>query len=411
MPDGKKDANQFCPTCGLQKSRASAPGSITGYMFDPVRCKCTAEGGGSTTLKPVSANSRTFAAVGADDIPELRLPEGAIVGGSYSILELIGSGGMGVVYQARHMALGKRCAIKLLPPDQVTSNAWARFQLEAKSVAGLDHKNIVKVTDLGLHKGYLPFYAMEYIQGQSLAERLAQLGGPLEIQEALAIFIQICSGIDYAHRAGIIHRDLKPANIMLGEDGTVKILDFGLAKLARQNRQEQSLTSVGDIFGSPYYMSPEQCAGQKVDNRSDIYSLGCTLFECLTGRPPFNGNVSAAVMFAQQESAPPSVSSCIGKSRVPDALEIIMAKLLRKNPAERYQTCRELMLDLERASRGEKVQPVYVNRAAKPPEAVLENSSQASHSLWPRGVFDNCCFNDSCRRPPLALDFISVKNR
>ena len=369
MPDDKNVKDRFCPTCGLKKTKQSAPGRISGYVFDPVRCKCAADDGEPSpgaTLKIVSTRDQTFASLNEIDDEEggvnLHLDEGTVIGGNYSIVKLIGYGGMGVVYEATHLSLAKRCAIKLIPPDQVTSTAWSRFQIEAKSVARLEHKNIVKVTDLGLHKGYMPFYAMEYIEGVSLAEKLAR-EKRLDLQETLNIFIQVCDGVDYAHRAGLIHRDLKPANIMIAGEN-VKILDFGLAKLAHTNREEQSLTAVGDIFGSPYYMSPEQCEGEKVDNRSDIYSLGCALFESLAGRPPFDGT-SSTVMRSQQVDPPPSLESVLGKNKMPEAMEIILAKLLRKNPVERYQTCRELSADLQRVVRGDQVAPVYVSRSSK----------------------------------------------
>ncbi len=294
----------------------------------------------------------------------IKLAQGAIIGGVYKIETLIGKGGMGEIYLADHLNLGRRCALKVLPPDSVTENGWMRFQTEAKAVARLNHVNILQVSDLGIHEGCLPFYAMEYVEGHNLAELLSQRG-PMPLPQALDIFKQICDGIEHAHRNGIIHRDLKPGNIMV-DFGTgrpmVKILDFGLAKLTQGDRHQQSLTSVGDIFGSPFYMSPEQCAGERVDNRSDIYSIGCTLFECLTGRPPFTGKLSTSVLLQQQEVDAPQLSSVIGKNRLPEALELVMAKLLRKNPVERYQTAGELKGDLERIERGESVQPFYLGR-------------------------------------------------
>ena len=322
---------------------------------------------------------------------DTRLPPGATVGGVYQIIDLIGQGGMGEVYLAAHLTLKKRCAVKLIPPSEVTNVAWKRFEQEAKAVANLDHVNLVKVTDLGIHKGYLPFYAMEYVAGETLADLIAQQG-PLKLETAIVVFLQICDGVDYAHRAGIIHRDLKPANIMVvgshshshshnynhnlnsissaagnitgGDSLKVKILDFGLAKLTGHDRETQSLTAVGDVFGSPYYMSPEQCSGEKIDKRSDVYSVGCTLFECLTGRPPFVGNIAAAVVFSHQESKPPTLASIVGPSVFPDAMEVIIAKLLQKNPAERYQSLQEVSADLLRVSQGKDVLPFYLARVA-----------------------------------------------
>ncbi len=296
------------------------------------------------------------------------LMSGSIIGGAYEIVQFIGRGGMGEVYLARHQALGKKCALKVIPPDQVTEMGWQRFQLEARAVAKLDHINLVKVTDLGIHEGCLPFYAMDWVDGKDLAQLLAE-HGRMPLHVTLEIFMQLCDGIDFAHRSGIVHRDLKPANIMVTQTRTgqrqAKVLDFGLAKLTNAGRASQSLTIVGDIFGSPMYMSPEQCLGEKLDNRSDIYSIGCTMFESLTGRPPFLGESPGALMFSQTEAEPPSLKSASGGQTFPDSMEIVMAKLLRKNPVERYQTMAELNSDLERVNRGEVVQPFYVSRSMK----------------------------------------------
>ncbi|MBU6454705.1 MAG: protein kinase [Cyanobacteria bacterium REEB67] len=293
-------------------------------------------------------------------LPQIDLATGAIIGGAYEIIKMIGRGGMGEVYLAEHRTLKKNCALKLIPPEQVTEVGWHRFQQEAKAFAKLDHVNLVKVSDLGIHEGCLPFYAMELVVGKTLADMLAG-DGPMGIKTALEIFTQVCDGVAYAHRVGIIHRDIKPANIMVVKNAsgktTVKILDFGLAKLTQQDRERQSMTSMGDVFGSPYYMSPEQCAGHKVDNRSDIYSIGCTLFECLTGRPPFDGHSSVAIIFSHQEADPPSLTEATNGHFFPKPIETVMEKLLRKDPDERYQIVTELRIDLEKLARGEEITP------------------------------------------------------
>jgi len=306
---------------------------------------------------------------------DINLVEGAVIGGIYRIDKRIGQGGMGEVYLAEHIALAKKCALKVIPPEQVTDVGWQRFQTEAKAVARLDHVNLVKVSDLGIHEGCLPFYAMEYVDGETMADILIR-DKTLPLQTTLEIFMQLCDGLDYAHRNSIVHRDLKPANIMLskghGSKYSVKVLDFGLAKLTQQDKNKQSLTAVGEIFGSPFYMSPEQCGGEKIDNRSDIYSLGCTMFECLTGRPPFVGRLAAAIVYSHQEAEAPSLESVVGPKHFPEALEVVMAKLLRKQPHERYQTMAELRSDLEKISRGENVQPIYMSRTK---DAAAELSS------------------------------------
>jgi serine/threonine protein kinase len=209
----------------------------------------------------------------------------------------------------------------------------------------------------------------------------------MPLKTVLEIFMQVCDGVECAHRAGILHRDLKPANIMVVTSPTgakqVKILDFGLAKLTKHDRNKQSLTAVGDIFGSPFYMSPEQCKGDRLDNRSDIYSLGCSMFECLTGRPPFSGHLASAIMFSHMESEPPSLEGAIGPAKTPASMGIVMAKLLQKNPGERYQTLSQLKADLllvakgkevlavDHSSRSEGWQPAQSKRPAEIPAAVV----------------------------------------
>jgi serine/threonine protein kinase len=373
---GAEGEIDFCPKCGLQVVHNSRDGSLTGFLFQSTRCKCPpdrafADGdmaarfwqlkqaGQGTTFTSAASQSDRAATHSID------LAAGAIIGGAYEIIALIGQGGMGEVYLARHETLGKKCALKVIPPEQVTAIGWQRFQLEAKAVAKLDHINLVRVTDLGIHEGCLPFYAMDYVEGRNLAELLVEQG-PMPLKAALEIFTQVCDGVECAHRSGILHRDLKPANIMLIANKTglkqAKVLDFGLAKLTKHDRSKQSLTAVGDVFGSPFYMSPEQCNGERLDNRSDIYSLGCTIFECLTGRPPFTGHLASAVIFSHMQADPPELASALSGGKFPAAMEIVVAKLLRKNPAERYQTLSQLKADLELVADGREVLPIYVAR-------------------------------------------------
>ena len=286
------------------------------------------------------------------------LSPGAIIGGSYRIIKLIGKGGMGQVYLVEHMTLAKKCALKIMPSNQVTEKAWIRFQSEAKSIAGLDHSNLVRVTDLGIHESSLPFFAMEYVDGQSLAQRLSERG-PMDQATTLQVLLQICEGIECAHKKGIVHRDLKPANIMLVEDRQkpgllkVKILDFGLAKLSQREAAEVNLTATGEIFGSPLYMSPEQCAGENTDMRTDIYSLGCTLFECLTGKPPFTGEMAIPIMNRKIFNEAPPLQSAAGSRIFMPQLNEITAMMLKKDPSARYQTIAELKNDVLAAIRGE----------------------------------------------------------
>ena len=299
---------------------------------------------------------------------------GDVIGGDYEVLGFIGAGGMGDVYRVRHKILESEYALKTLHENKVTPVAWKRFQTEAQAIARLSHPNIVAIYNLGIHEGRLPFYVMDILIGSSLQEILAG-EGRIALKKTLRIFIDACSGIAYAHKKGIVHRDIKPPNIVLLDapdagGSRVKIVDFGIAKLSVQSSssaspERQQLTQAGEVFGSPFYMSPEQCEGGEVDERSDIYSLGCSLFEALTGVPPFRGRSAVETMLMHQKEKPPTLASTqpielIGddedlrrtaelssRSRYfPDMLEMVVATMLAKNPAARYQNVERLVKDL-----------------------------------------------------------------
>jgi serine/threonine protein kinase/HEAT repeat protein len=332
----------------------------------------------------------------------IQLESGAIIGGSYRIVRLIGKGGMGQVYLAEHLTLAKKCALKVMSSNQVTEKAWIRFQTEAKAIAGLDHANLVRVSDLGIHENSLPFFAMEYVDGQSIAQRLAD-HGPMDQSTTLEVLQQICDGIECAHKQGIVHRDLKPANIMLVEDSQkpghfkIKILDFGLAKLSQREAAEINLTATGEIFGSPLYMSPEQCAGEATDMRSDIYSLGCTVFECLTGQPPFTGEMAIPIMHRKIFGEAPTLGSVAPEKAFLPNLELIVAKMLKREPKGRYQTIADLKSDLQsaisteplpsskRSEATEKSQPV--NQSGRKKESIWASlPSVSSKHNWPKAL-------------------------
>jgi tRNA A-37 threonylcarbamoyl transferase component Bud32 len=276
---------------------------------------------------------------------------GDVVGENYLVLNYLGRGAMGHVYHVRHQMLNTEYALKTLSGEHVTDLAWRRFQNEAHAIARLHHRNLVSIYNLGLHKDTLPYYVMDYLVGCDLSERI-KLSGALEPKEAIEIFIEVCAGISYAHRQGIVHRDIKPGNIFLlakpGSSGEkVKVVDFGIAKLSyTDDAKNQALTAIGDVVGTPFYMSPEQCMGQRVDARSDIYSLGCTMFEALTGSLPFRASSPTATMLLHQSAPPPSLNKgSLGKD-FPDDLEYILATTLAKEPSERYQTVDQLSKDL-----------------------------------------------------------------
>jgi serine/threonine protein kinase len=281
-----------------------------------------------------------------------RYAPGDVLGGTYKIIDFLGQGGMGFVYRVEHLLMAKELALKVLRTEQISAVIWRRFQTEAQAIARLDHANVVKIYDMGQSQDGIPYYTMDLLLGESLADYLDR-EDVLTVEQALPIFRQVCAGLAYAHDRGIIHRDIKPANIMLLTEpqGAIKIVDFGIAKLSSNGEAGQGLTRPGEVFGSPLYMSPEQCLGLAIDHRTDIYSVGITFFEALTGRAPFIGRSAVETTAMHQSDSPPLLKD-IGDSDYPQKLERIIAKMLAKSPDQRYQSladaAKELLL-LERA--------------------------------------------------------------
>jgi serine/threonine protein kinase len=287
---------------------------------------------------------------------------GAILGGRYEVVSLLGVGGMGVVYRVNQIFLDKHFALKTIGRLQTSDTQIRRFQLEARAAFAVSHPNIIAVNDFGLLDDSTPFLVMELIEGQTLTDRLKEKEGKLTITEAIQIFVQACFGLAYAHENGIVHRDIKPSNIMilndipLSSEGSVKIVDFGIAKFAQHDAGEvQALTKTGEIFGSPLYMSPEQCSGEHVDFRSDIYSLGCVLFESLTGTPPFVGDSVISTMMQHISGATPTLKEASLGIEFPHELETIVAKMLEKSPENRYQNLGVVAHHLAAAGRGDEI--------------------------------------------------------
>lgn len=269
----------------------------------------------------------------------------------YQVLGLLGKGGMGSVFHIRHIESGAEFALKVLS-KQSDETSWRRFDNEAKTASRMDHPNLIKVYESGLLPDGQPFFIMEMVKGETLAD-LIKKSGRLPLPNVIKIFIQVGFALSYAHESGVIHRDLKPSNIMITKDesgsliSAVKVVDLGIAKLTGIDEfNQQTLTRTGEIFGSPLYMSPEQCLGIPVDTRTDLYSLGCSMFEALTGAPPMIGENALSTMMKHQMEKPLSLKEASMGIFFPPEIERLVARLLEKDPEKRYQNAQLLTHDL-----------------------------------------------------------------
>ncbi|HMW91064.1 MAG TPA: serine/threonine-protein kinase [Candidatus Obscuribacter sp.] len=276
----------------------------------------------------------------------------------YEVLERLGRGGMGTVFKARHKDLDEVVAIKVINPELVEKEGEAtsrRFLAEAKAASRLNHPNLIGLKDYGVTSEGAAYMVMEFVQGESLEDYLKRRG-KLEVNEALQIALGICDGLTEAHSKGLVHRDVKPANVILscaaGAEGQAginfqpKILDFGIARISTADGRTQGLTATGEVFGSPLYIAPEQSMSSKVDQRADLYSLGCLLFEMVTGRPPFLGENAIQTIMMHLNSPVPSATLTLGYA-LPGGLSQVIARCMDKTPARRYQSVAELKQELE----------------------------------------------------------------
>jgi serine/threonine-protein kinase len=275
--------------------------------------------------------------------------------GKYEFIETIGAGGMGVIYKARQIMLNKFVAIKMLHEHLVSDETIQRFQLEAKAASLLSHPFIIGVHDFGTTRAGQPYMIMDYVEGITLAEALAQ-EGQVKFGRFLRIFAQVSDGLAHAHRKGVVHRDIKPTNIMLvrGETGQeeVRIMDFGIAKLHDSVPGAQQLTKTGEAVGSPIYMSPEQARGLKTDHLSDIYSLACAMYESLTGAPPFLGATALDTMMMHVKNTALPISEASLGNKIDPYIDALIMKMLEKEPAERPQSMDEVRDILVRSQEG-----------------------------------------------------------
>jgi eukaryotic-like serine/threonine-protein kinase len=316
-----------------------------------------------------------------DETPALRTDGrseprgGSVIAGRYRIDRLIARGGMSTVYLAHQTKLNRPVALKLLSPPPSGDDVAAfehRFRREAQTLAQLDHNNIVVLHDYGETEDGRFYLAMEYIEGPRLSDLLKD--GPLPVQEALNLLIQVCAGLRYAHKRGVVHRDLKPSNLLVrrteDEVDQIKIVDFGLVKLVES---DQNITRAGLILGSPHCMAPEQVKGLQIDHRADIYAVGVLLFRTITGQYPFHGTNSAATMIAHLNQAIPTFYTVSPEVEVPPGLEELVRRCMAKHPADRFADMREVI---------DALTPLM----DVPPEGLGIRTLTHSHSILP-GVY------------------------
>ena len=319
---------------------------------------------------------------------------GQVVDGLYQLVEVIGEGGMGLVFKAHHIMLDQVCALKILSSSAVTDEDLRRFETEVRALAKLEHPGIVRVFNMGRDRGRYPYYAMELLDGISLAQYLKK-HRRMDVTCALEVFKQLAEALSRAHALNIVHRDIKPSNIMLLEDTAstnqtgkikVKLVDFGIASLSGTDKfEKQSLTAPGVVLGTPLYMSPEQTRGQAVDKRADIYSLACSMFEALSGSPPYKGESSFATLMMHQSAAIPSLSERCPDLEIPADLDLTLQKMMAKEPSGRLQSMEQVAQSCDRLLHGKNARPESTGRFADRSESVSITTGEGP--FWQRRKF------------------------
>ena len=267
------------------------------------------------------------------------------IGDRYEIDGVLGRGGMGIVYKGKHVLMNRPVAIKMLNPEHTGDlNVVARFQSEAQTLSQLSHPNLVSVFDFGVTANNEPYMIMDFHSGQSLDSYL-MANGTLSAKIGIGIFKQVLSGLSIVHKSGIVHRDIKPSNIIISQDPVpqVKIVDFGIAKNPNSEKERLKITNTGEVVGTPRYMSPEQCTGKELDARSDIYAIGCVMYECFTGKPTFDGDSFYDMVRLHLNETPSRLPFFQPGVSHPKELVEIIFKALNKNPDDRYQSAEEML--------------------------------------------------------------------
>lgn len=339
-----------------------------------------------TTLN-LSSTTGTSQAQGNQTAEPAGLSPGSLFLEKYKIMDRIGSGGMGVVYRCSQVFIGKDMAIKTLNQSSMNDEAVQRFQTEAKAAGSLSHPNLVSVHDFGVTPEGTPYMVMDYVPGKTLQDVLSA-HGQLELETVLDIFIQCADGLAHAHEKGVLHRDIKPSNIVLMQErnigpGSIRILDFGIAKINSNSTQTQELTRTGMVIGSPLYMSPEQSIGKRMDWRTDIYSLGCVLYECLCGMPPFQGDTVIETLMLHQTEKPRTLKEASLGREFPKRLQDLVSSMMEKAFEDRVNSMTivhhelvEIKDQLKNPGKIQKFQKLEKIATAPPLSAALDPGSR-----------------------------------
>ncbi len=337
-----------CSTCGKPISD-KARSNVTRFLSVESRCTCpkSEAGVGESAQQLTGCDPLPVAELDVDP-QEIELIRQNL-GERYEVVSLLGRGGMGAVYKVRDLVLEKTFAVKILNSQLVDDDTSVkRFKQEASAASVLTHPNLVAVYSYGIGARGAPYMVMDCLEGDNLAAKLAK-DGCLDVPRGLDIFIQIVEGLVHAHNKDVIHRDVKPSNIIVtNRDGVefVKLVDFGIAKVMPSETAATQLTQTGEVFGSPLYMSPEQCRSKKLDARSDIYAMGCVMYEALTGCAPFAADnpIETIIRHVNEDAKP--ISEVKEGIKVPKALGQVIMHCLEREPSNRYQTAAELLKDL-----------------------------------------------------------------